>query len=153
MWTERLAEHLKDRTAQLEKARGGGKKIIGYFPGDYVPEELIVAAGAVPLCLISAGDASSLEASLAAIPNLFCPFARTQVGEKLLKRDPYYRMVDMLVAPITCQHLKKTAEIWEYHGEGRPHQDARGRWNEQSYRGGLDSVRGERGNGHLPEHA
>jgi benzoyl-CoA reductase/2-hydroxyglutaryl-CoA dehydratase subunit BcrC/BadD/HgdB len=37
-------------------------------------------------------------------------------------------MIDMLVAPVTCQHLKKVAELWEYHGDleifklGVPHQ-------------------------------
>jgi len=37
-------------------------------------------------------------------------------------------MLDMLVAPITCQHLKKVAEVWEYYGDleifklGVPHQ-------------------------------
>jgi benzoyl-CoA reductase/2-hydroxyglutaryl-CoA dehydratase subunit BcrC/BadD/HgdB len=35
----------------------------------------------------------------------------------MLKENPYYRMMDMLVAPITCQHLKKVAEIWEYNRE------------------------------------
>ncbi|MGD0920076.1 MAG: 2-hydroxyacyl-CoA dehydratase family protein, partial [Thermodesulfobacteriota bacterium] len=55
-------------------------------------------------------------------------FARAQVGERLLKTNPYYSLLDMLVAPITCQHLKKVAEIWEYYGDikvfklGIPHQ-------------------------------
>jgi benzoyl-CoA reductase/2-hydroxyglutaryl-CoA dehydratase subunit BcrC/BadD/HgdB len=37
-------------------------------------------------------------------------------------------MIDMLIAPITCQHLKNVAEIWEYRGDlevfklGIPHQ-------------------------------
>jgi benzoyl-CoA reductase/2-hydroxyglutaryl-CoA dehydratase subunit BcrC/BadD/HgdB len=62
------------------------------------------------------------------MPHIFCPFSRTQVGERLLKRNPYYAMLDMFVAPITCQHLKKVAEIWEYYGDieifklGIPHQ-------------------------------
>ncbi|MFC2070773.1 2-hydroxyacyl-CoA dehydratase subunit D [Chloroflexota bacterium] len=50
------------------------------------------------------------------------------IGERLLKKNPYYSMIDMLVAPITCQHLKKVAEVWEYYGDleifmlGIPHQ-------------------------------
>jgi benzoyl-CoA reductase/2-hydroxyglutaryl-CoA dehydratase subunit BcrC/BadD/HgdB len=61
------------------------------------------------------------------VPGVICPFARAQIGERLLK-NPYYSMIDMLVAPTTCQHLKKTAEIWEYQGGleifklGVPHQ-------------------------------
>jgi benzoyl-CoA reductase/2-hydroxyglutaryl-CoA dehydratase subunit BcrC/BadD/HgdB len=120
--------HLKGRLAQLEAAKSKGIKIIGYFPGNYVPEELIVSAGAIPLCLASGGDAFPVQASLSAIPDVFCPFARTQVGEKLLKRNPFYKIIDMLIAPVTCQHLKKVSEIWEYYGDievfklGIPHQ-------------------------------
>jgi benzoyl-CoA reductase/2-hydroxyglutaryl-CoA dehydratase subunit BcrC/BadD/HgdB len=128
MQKERLALHLRDRPAQLKEAKENGMKIIGYFPGNYVPEELIIAAGAVPICLVDGGDTAPVEASLSAIPHIFCPFARTQIGERMLKRNPYYDMIDMFVAPITCQHLKKVAEIWEYYGDieifklGVPHQ-------------------------------
>ena len=128
MQQERLAAHLRDRPAELLKAKETGVKIIGYFPGNYVPEELIQASGAVPLCLVNGGDTPPLEASSSVMPHIFCPFAKTQVGERLLKRNPYYAMIDMLVAPITCQHLKKVAEIWEYYGDieifklGIPHQ-------------------------------
>jgi benzoyl-CoA reductase/2-hydroxyglutaryl-CoA dehydratase subunit BcrC/BadD/HgdB len=128
MQNEHLALHLRDRPAQLRKAQEQGVKIIGYFPGNYVPEELIIAAGAVPICLIDGGDTPPLEASLPVMPHIFCPFARTQIGERLLKRNPYYDLIDMFVAPITCQHLKKVAEIWEYYGDieifklGVPHQ-------------------------------
>ncbi|OGP54586.1 MAG: hypothetical protein A2Y65_06320 [Deltaproteobacteria bacterium RBG_13_52_11] len=128
MQEERLATHLRDRPAQLREAQEKGVKIIGYFPGNYVPEELIIASGAIPICLIDGGDTLPLEVSLSAIPHIFCPFARTQIGERLLRRNPYYNMIDMLIAPITCQHLKKAAEIWEYYGDieifklGIPHQ-------------------------------
>ncbi len=117
MWAERLAVHLRDRPAQITEAKERGGRIIGYFPGNYVPEELVYAAGAIPICLIDGGDIPPLEASLSVLPQIFCPFARTQVGERLLKRNPYYSAIDMLVAPITCQHLKKVAEIWEYYGD------------------------------------
>ncbi|MDB9823190.1 2-hydroxyacyl-CoA dehydratase family protein [Deltaproteobacteria bacterium] len=129
MWEERLAMYLEDRPEQLRDAKEKGLKIIGHFPGNYVPEELIVASGAIPVCLVQGGDTLPLEASLSTMPDMFCPFARTLVGEKLLKRNPYYNLIDMLVAPITCQHLKKATEIWEYHGDieifklGIPHQN------------------------------
>ena len=128
MQEERLAIHLRDRPAELKEAKNKGVKIVGYFPGNYVPEELIIASGAVPLCLVNGGDNLPVEASLSVMPYIFCPFARAQVGERLLKRNPYYSMIDMLVAPITCQHLRKAAEIWEYYGDievfklGIPHQ-------------------------------
>ncbi|HEY79134.1 MAG TPA: 2-hydroxyacyl-CoA dehydratase [Dehalococcoidia bacterium] len=128
MEDERLTIHLRDRPQQLREAKKQGAKIIGYFPGNYVPEEIIYAAGAVPVCLVDGGSAAPAEAALELIPQVSCPFARAQLGERLLKKNPYYEMLDMLVAPLTCQHLKKVAEIWEYLGDmeifklGVPHQ-------------------------------
>ena len=110
------------------EAKNNGIKIVGYFPGGYVPEELIYASGAIPLGLAEGGSNDPVDASLSVMPQCMCPFARAQVGERLLKNNPYYSLVDMLIAPITCQHLKKVAEIWEYYHDleifklGIPHQ-------------------------------
>ncbi len=117
MEENRLAAHLRDRPAQLEEAKKNGVKIIGLFPGNYVPEEIIYASGAVPLCLTHGGNSHPADAGLSVLPHVFCPFARAQIGERLLKENPYYSMMDMLVAPVTCQHLKKVAEVWEYDGD------------------------------------
>jgi benzoyl-CoA reductase/2-hydroxyglutaryl-CoA dehydratase subunit BcrC/BadD/HgdB len=128
MEQKELDIHLANRPAQLEEAKKKGVKLIGYFPGNYVPEEIIYASGAIPLCLVHGGSAPSADAALSVLPEVICPFARTQIGEKLLRNNPYYSLIDMLVAPITCQHLKKVAETWEYYGDievfklGIPHQ-------------------------------
>lgn len=117
MREEHLAIHLRNRPSRLEEAKKKGVKIIGYFPGNYLPEELIYASGAVPLCLTHGGSSRPADAALSIVPHVICPFARAQIGERLLKENPYYSMIDMLVAPITCQHLKKVAEVWEYYGD------------------------------------
>lgn len=128
MLSDNIEAKLRESLQRLVCAKERGTKLVGYFPGGYVPEELIVAAGAVPICLIEGADNISVEASLIQMSRYFCPFSRAQVGEKILRRNPYYKIIDMLVAPITCQHLKKVAEIWEYQGDleifklGIPHQ-------------------------------
>ena len=45
----KLTEHLKDRPLRLQEAKEKGGKIIGFFPGNYVPEEIIYASGAIPV--------------------------------------------------------------------------------------------------------
>ena len=117
MEEKRLAVHLIERPAQLREAQRKGVKVVGYFPGNYVPEELIYASGAIPVCLTRGGNAAASEAGLTVVPRVICPFARAQIGERIARTDPYYAMLDMLVAPITCQHLKKVAEVWEYQGD------------------------------------
>jgi benzoyl-CoA reductase/2-hydroxyglutaryl-CoA dehydratase subunit BcrC/BadD/HgdB len=125
---DKLAAHLRDRLDNLRESKKKGVKIVGYFPGNYVPEELIYAAGAIPICFAHGGDNISANAATEVIPHIACPFARTQMGERLMKTNPYYELLDLFVAPITCQHLKKVAEIWDYYGDmeifklGVPHQ-------------------------------
>ena len=48
----------RDRLHELIEPRKEGKKVIGYTPGGYLPEELVLASGAIPVCLIRGGDRS-----------------------------------------------------------------------------------------------
>ncbi|MBN1188111.1 MAG: 2-hydroxyacyl-CoA dehydratase [Dehalococcoidales bacterium] len=123
-----LVTHMQNRPEQLKEAKENGIKLVGYFPGNYVPEELIYASGAIPVCLIHGGNFQVADSALSVVSDVICPFARAQLGEMMSGENPYYSMIDMLIAPITCQHLKKVAEIWEYNGDleifklGIPHQ-------------------------------
>jgi len=47
---------MKDRPAELGVLKAQGKKIIGYFPGGYFPEEMVYACDAVPVALNRGGD-------------------------------------------------------------------------------------------------
>ena len=111
---EKLSYHLRARPAELARMKDEGTKIVGCYPGDYVPEEIIYASGAIPLCLIHGGDDRIVDASLSRVTRYLCPFSKAQVGEIVLKEQPYYNLVDMLVGPVTCQHLRRAADVWEY---------------------------------------
>jgi len=45
-----------------------------------------------------------------------------------MKEQPYYDMVDMVVVPITCQHLRRAGDLWDYYTDipvfrfGIPHE-------------------------------
>jgi len=43
---------LRFRLKELKQAKEQGQKIIGYVPGGYFPEELVLAAGAIPVSMI-----------------------------------------------------------------------------------------------------
>ena len=125
---EQISSHLRDRPAQLRQLKEKGSKIVGYFVGDYVPEELIYASGAVPICLCHGGDPMPANAALSATTRFLCPFARAQYGERLLGEQAYYGLIDMLVVPITCQHLRRAGDLWDYYTDvkvfrlGIPHE-------------------------------
>jgi len=113
MIQERVDSLLRDRAAAIEEARSEGAKVVGYFPGGYVPEEIIYASGAIPVCLAHGGDVRAAGEGLAVLPHIICPFIRAQVGELRLKSNPYYTMIDLLVVPSTCQHMRKVADVLE----------------------------------------
>lgn len=125
---EQITSHLRERPAHLRQLKEKGGKIVGYFVGDYVPEELIYASGAVPIGLCHGGNPMPANAALSATTRFLCPFARAQYGEKLLREQPYYQLIDMLVVPITCQHLRRAGDLWDYYTDvpvfrlGIPHE-------------------------------
>jgi benzoyl-CoA reductase/2-hydroxyglutaryl-CoA dehydratase subunit BcrC/BadD/HgdB len=114
MEMKELTTHLTNRQQQLVKLRNQGLKIVGYFPSNYVPEEIIYASGAMPVSLLYGGDPVTSGAALSMTAQFLCPFARAQLGEKL-SGNPLYTVLDMLVSPMSCIHLKKVTEIWEYY--------------------------------------
>ncbi len=112
---DRLQSHLSNRLRELERFKEKGGKVVCYFPGDYVPEELIYASGAVPICLCHGGDPRAVALALSVTTRFICPFSRALVGEKLQGESPYYSLPDLVVAPVTCQHLRRAADLWQYH--------------------------------------
>jgi len=137
---------MEARLRTLAEARAAGRKVVGYLPGGYVPDELIYASGAIPLCLIHGGQARSAEEALSLVPNVICPFARAQIGETLLKVNPLYNTLDLVVVPTTCQHLKQVGDVWEHQGTvdvfklGVPY-DCQDDYEVEYYRGRLAELK------------
>ncbi|MBN1321936.1 MAG: 2-hydroxyacyl-CoA dehydratase [Thermoleophilia bacterium] len=114
MIDERLDSLVTDRLAAIQRAKSEGVKVVGYLPGPYVPEELIYASGALPVCLAYGGDAQVSDYALSLLPPIICPFSRAQAGEMLLKTNPVYDAIDMVVVPSTCQHYRMVGDVWEH---------------------------------------
>ena len=105
-----------ERLHKIQDQSREGKKVVGFFPGNYVPEEVIYASGALPVCLIQGGNTTAAEIGLTIMPQMLCPYARSLIGGKSQPQNPFFPDMDLVVAPLTCQHLKKVAEVWEYEG-------------------------------------
>jgi len=117
-----------NRPAELKRMQSHGGKVVGYFPGEYVREEIIHAAGAAATCFIYGGDPESVEAAHSAITHFVCPFSKAQIGYRFIGEQTYYEILDLLVAPITCQHLRRVADMYNYYTDidvfriGIPHE-------------------------------
>ena len=110
----RLSAHLKTRLIDLEKAKESGRKIIGYTPGGFLPEEMVLAAGAIPICLARGGDHSVVELAGAYICRWIDTFCRAQIGYGVSGDDPYYNIIDLLVIPITDNHIRAISDVLDY---------------------------------------
>lgn len=75
-----------------------------------MPEELVLASGAIPLGMIRSADETALAKSLEYISRWFDPFYRGQVAYLTSKDDPLYGMLDLLAVAITDTHCRSICD-------------------------------------------
>ena len=98
-----------------EAARASGRPIVGILC-EYTPRELIMAAGAVPVCLCG-GSAETIPAAEDELPANLCPLIKSTYGYLLEKSNPFLEMASLVVGETTCDGKKK---MYELMGERRP---------------------------------
>jgi len=103
---DKLDSHLKTRLRDLSKAKEQGRRVIGYPAGGYLPEELVLACDAIPICFVKAGDNAVLRDAGNYVCRWFDPFWRSQIGYLTSRKDPYYTIVDLIAIPITDNHVR-----------------------------------------------
>jgi benzoyl-CoA reductase/2-hydroxyglutaryl-CoA dehydratase subunit BcrC/BadD/HgdB len=124
----KLSDHLATRITELARMRNNGTKLIGYAPGGYMPEELVLATGAVPVGLIRGGDPEPVAESAAYVPRFIDTFCRAQIGYRMLGEEPLYQMLDLFIVPVTDQNIKTIADCFNFFANdnvfryGVPHQ-------------------------------
>ena len=93
---------------RTEELREAGDPVVGSFC-NFVPEELIHAAGAVPVRLCTEALPSATVAE-EIMPRDVCPVVKSAFGD-LIGGQPLVSACDVLVAPLTCDAKKKLAEM------------------------------------------
>lgn len=125
---KQLSDHLASRLTELTRLRKSGAKLIGYAPGGYMPEELVMASGAIPVGLIRGGDPEPVAESAAYVPRFIDTFCRSQIGYRMMGGDPLYEIIDLLVVPVTDHNIKTIADCFNFFTDtkvfrfGVPHQ-------------------------------
>ena len=110
---EDLSTHLRERALELRKAKEEGKKIVGYVPGGFVPEELVSAGGAIPVGLNRGGDYDAVLKSSEYVSRFLDTFSRSQIGYWALREDLLYQLIDLVVVPCTDRNIGAIADCWE----------------------------------------
>lgn len=109
-WFTDMVDHCLDY-ATGEKVKG--RKVVGIMC-EYTPRELIMAAGAIPVCLCG-GAASMIPPAEEYLPANLCPLIKSTFGFGVEKANPFLEMADMLVAETTCDGKKKMYELLAEH--------------------------------------
>lgn len=108
---EPLMEMMKERLASLNRSKENGSKVVGYFCS-YIPEELIAAAGMIPLRLVSGSSSEAMHAGEQYVKPYSCPYVRSCIGNKA-NGDPYYELLDAVCVACTCDGMKNLQEYWK----------------------------------------
>jgi bzd-type benzoyl-CoA reductase N subunit len=91
----------------LQNWKEQGGKIVGYFCST-VPEELITAAGAVPLRMRATGSTST-ERSDAFFSSINCSFARHCFNLALIGE---FKFLDGVICINSCDHVRRIYDNW-----------------------------------------
>lgn len=101
------------RIHELVQHKQNGGNVIGSFCV-FVPEDIIMAAGGVPVGLC-AGAEFAVSDSEGLIPRNTCPLIRASLGFKMSNTCPYIQSADLLVGETTCDGKKKMYEVMADH--------------------------------------
>ena len=74
------------------------------------PREIILAAGAVPVCLCG-GSAGTIAAAEQFLPANLCPLIKSTFGYQVSGKNPFLNWADLVIAETTCDGKKKMFEL------------------------------------------
>jgi benzoyl-CoA reductase/2-hydroxyglutaryl-CoA dehydratase subunit BcrC/BadD/HgdB len=104
-----------ERVREIAARRDAGDKLVGTFC-IYVPEEIILALGAIPVALCG-GTAASIPYAEKMLPRDICPLVKSTLGLALSNTCPYGPIEDLAVGETTCDAKKKTWDILSKGGD------------------------------------
>ncbi|MFX1388839.1 MAG: 2-hydroxyacyl-CoA dehydratase subunit D [Promethearchaeota archaeon] len=96
-------ELLSNYTQFLKDKKGEGKKIVAFISHDNIPEELLDAAGFIPLRMIFSGNDELMDASHDYLPPSTCAFAQSCIGLFSLKPNEF-EFIDLIDYFIVSNH-------------------------------------------------
>ena len=105
-WFAGMIDHCYD---YAEAAKAQGRPIVGILC-EFTPREIILAAGAVPVCLCG-GSAETIPAAEQYLPANLCPLIKSTFGYHVKGSNPFLNWSDLVVAETTCDGKKKMFEL------------------------------------------
>lgn len=105
-----IADYFGKRANEVQDFKKRGGKVVGTFC-DFVPNEVIRAAGAIPIQL-SCGFCEAVSPANDLLSDAgLCPLMRSSLGTKMTDSSEYFSASDMIVNPTPCDAKLKMGEI------------------------------------------
>jgi benzoyl-CoA reductase/2-hydroxyglutaryl-CoA dehydratase subunit BcrC/BadD/HgdB len=104
-----VSEVRTDFAYQLEMAKDDGKKVVGCLCS-YFPQELVLAAGAIPVGLCGT-TSEPIAAAERVLPVDQCPMVKATYGRAISNTCPIFPLADCVVGETTCDGRKKMYEL------------------------------------------
>ncbi|HEX7617245.1 MAG TPA: double-cubane-cluster-containing anaerobic reductase [Verrucomicrobiae bacterium] len=105
-WFAGMIDHCYDH---VEAAKAEGRPVVGIMC-EFTPREIILAVGAVPVCLCG-GSAATIPAAEQFLPANLCPLIKSTFGYHVSGKNPFLNWADLIVAETTCDGKKKMFEL------------------------------------------
>jgi benzoyl-CoA reductase/2-hydroxyglutaryl-CoA dehydratase subunit BcrC/BadD/HgdB len=95
--------------ASLKQLKEEGKKVVGYYCM-YAPQEIALAAGAVPVSLCATKEEPIADGEKT-LPRNFCPLIKSSYGFAVTDKCPFFFHSDIIIGETTCDGKKKMFEL------------------------------------------
>lgn len=112
MLQELIEDFMKIREVNLMRikdAKETGQKVVGIYC-TYCPQELILAAGAIPVGLCGTKE-EPIAAAEEVLPRNLCPLIKSSFGFATTDTCPFFHFSDLIIGETTCDGKKKMFEL------------------------------------------
>ncbi len=96
---------------KIKEAKDEGQKVVGIYC-TYCPQEMILAAGAIPVSLCGTSETPIADAETV-LPRNLCPLIKSSYGFAVTDTCPFFHFSDLIIGETTCDGKKKMFEIMQ----------------------------------------
>ncbi|MCL1061669.1 2-hydroxyacyl-CoA dehydratase family protein [Shewanella benthica] len=100
---------ISDEIQYVREQKSQGRGIVGFYC-EFTPRDLILAAGAIPICLCGTSQ-NTISHAETVLPSNLCPLIKSSFGYSITGGCPLLNDADLLVAETTCDGKKKMYEL------------------------------------------
>jgi benzoyl-CoA reductase/2-hydroxyglutaryl-CoA dehydratase subunit BcrC/BadD/HgdB len=95
----------------IKEAKETGQKVVGIYC-TYCPQELVLAAGAIPVSLCGTKEDPIAKAE-EHLPRNLCPLIKSSYGFAVSDTCPFFHFSDLIIGETTCDGKKKMFELMQ----------------------------------------